>query len=165
MANYFGNQGSRVILIKENGGTTSYDIPSPQEMTENPWKIVQQQDRDINNILRVDELLFLYQNTMSWTNLTTTQFQNLLAILNFKTNDTKKIRFFPHKDMLENHFNIVITQGSPGLFSKVPYDAFTLTFTSEDYLNKIVDPQLVGTSQQIDIGGTYYGVGEDLEID
>jgi hypothetical protein len=101
---------------------------------------------------------------MSWTNLTTIQFQNLLAILNFKTNDTKKIRFFPHKDMLENHFNVVITQGSPGLFSKVPYDAFTLTFTSEDLLNKIIDPQLVGISQQIDIGGTYYGIGDDLEI-
>lgn len=145
MANYFGKQGPKFILYKENGGQEiSYELPSPQEISERNWKLVQIQKRDVNDILRTDSLKYKYECTMSWyptdTDGTNTVITKMINIINWQDGDRKFIKYYPHKDSTLINFDVVVTQGSPYLFSKVPYDAFTITVTSKEYFSKLPNP-------------------------
>ena len=157
MANYYGKQGPRFTLINDKGTSTTYDIPSPQEMSENPWKLVQEQARDINDVLRTEELKFIYEKTYSWkpTDLTgNTVMQNLLAIINWNTGPKRRVKYYPHRDELLVNFDVVVTAGSPGIFSKVPYDAFTITVVSKNTFTSIPSPDAL----------TAVEIGNEIEI-
>lgn len=157
-SNYYGKQGPRFTLINDKGTSVSYDLPSPQEMSEFPWKLIQEQERDINNILRTEELEFIYDTTYSWKPTDTsgsTVITQLVSIINWNTGPKRRIKFYPHRDELLVNFDVVVTAGSPGIFSKMPYDAFTITVTSKNTFKNIPSPDAL----------TAVEIGNEIEIE
>lgn len=153
MANYYGKQGPKFILRSGAGGIKTITLNSPQEISENNWKLVQQQKRDVNDILRVGNLKYRYECTMSWYPTDSSGFtniSNLVQICNWVTDNTRSILYYPHIDKSLIRFPVIVTKGSPYLFSKVPYDAFTITVTSKNYLSGILDPNALAA---VDMGG------------
>ena len=159
--NYYGKQGPTFILKSGVGSGSVKVLQSPNEISENPWKRVQQQNRDINNILRLGELQYEYSSTMTWIACDTTLMTNLVTICNWQTQEGRDIIFYPFSDKPYIKFPIVVTVGSPSLFSKVPYDSFTITVTSKNILNRLPNPD---ADVAIDMDGAI-SIDSDLTIE
>lgn len=162
MASYYGNEGPVFILKNSDGSATKKTLKSPNEISSNPWKRVQQQRRDINDILRIEELKYRYEITMTWEpiNNNTSLMGDLLEIINWQIQDNRELYFFPFSDKTQIKFPVVVTHGTPSIFSKVSYDSFTITVTSRNLINGVPDPNALG---DIDLGGDI-SVDDDLEI-
>jgi hypothetical protein len=154
MANYYGNLGPKVLLANTSGSVyRTYTLPRPQEMTEFPWEIMQSQEPDINGIMRVGKLEFRFKRSYTWSPTETSGnlvIGYLLSIINWTAgNPDSRIIFYPHSDS-SVFFDAIITQGSPGVFSKLNYNAFTITVTSKKPFKNIPDPD---KQNKIDAGG------------
>ena len=144
MSNYFGNEGPKFSLIKENGDIQrTITLPAGHEIGKNPWQLVQDQRRDVNNNMQTDDLKYKYVNNFTWEpsdESGSTNMQDLLAIINWSDNRRRSIKFTPHSDTPLINFEIIVTKASPYLFTKVPYDAFVLHVESTSLFDNIPDP-------------------------
>jgi hypothetical protein len=167
---YYGTSGPKFVLRAESGGTTSYTFPAPHSISDNPWIIQQTQKRDINNVMQVDSLKYKYQNTMVWKPTDksgSTYLTNLVEVCNWKQNNKRSILFFPHSDKTVVHFEVIVTQGTPYYFTKVPYNAFTITVTSKKLFDRILTPDAlanVDVDGAISVGTTESDLEGDLRI-
>jgi len=161
---YFGTSGPKFVLRNENDSIAyTYTLPAPHTLPEEPWKMAQDQRRDVNDIMQVDNLQFEYQNIMTWrpTDISgNTVLSKLLTIINWRTNNDRSIQFYPHSDKFIN-FNVVVTEGTPYYFTKIPYNGFTITVVSEELFDRIPDPDALAA---IDFGDQIAIGSDDMSV-
>jgi len=161
MSNYYGNSGPSFLLIRDDGSKyQKYDFSAPQIWSEDPWKLLQTQKRDVNNIIRADVLKYQFEQYMEWrpTEATgNTYIQNLITIANWYPGGSshRRIVFYPHSDTLLVYFDIIIVNATPFLFTKVPYNGFKMGVLSKDLYPRIASPDALAA---IDFGQ------QDIEV-